>query len=276
MGTTNQAGNNRSNHSILPLLRTQQFYWYLGHVLTLVFFVLNFFSRSLRVYRLCLLAILLSYFIVIRQIFFKGQAKKTLKSISDPGFRYQLLKDENVQYLILALVFFASSFIVGQVTGGLYSFAIFSLFHSLSYFQTNIVSGLPIGASRKNSISSAITRFTTGYNKQALFIAANSETIMLSGVFISIPLSAFRIFRNPLYVLVNVFLFATIVVFLKLRYDSNQYTQAVFNQWDTKINQLLMHPSAPPSLKYTYSTTFKGLLKRYIEPIKIQKNIKKT
>lgn len=62
---------------ILRLAKTQQFYWFLGHVFAIIFFsfyqVLLIFSatKSLKYYKFTLLSILVTYVIVIKQIYLR-------------------------------------------------------------------------------------------------------------------------------------------------------------------------------------------------------------
>lgn len=265
--------------TVTELSRTIQFYWFVGHVLSLVFFawsrVLGFFSKtkSLRYYQLTLLCVVFTYGIVIKQIHFKSGG---LAGIKRKNFGV-LLKDENVQYLGLAITFLLSSVIIGEVSGGLYSIQIFSVFHVLSYFQNYILSSLPISISAQQVISTRINYFTSNFNQQALAVAANLELFMPLGFILLIPTLIFKLFRNPLYVFVTLQVFAYIVVFIKLRYNDNKYTQAVVQQLDYKILSFVNHPrlQAYP-LAQIYEQTVKGLIRQYLGPILINPTTKKT
>ncbi|CAK7909296.1 pore membrane protein of 33 kDa [[Candida] anglica] len=265
-------------NTIVPLLKTQQFYWYVGHVSVLFSFVMytvkSFFSSSLFYYKLTLLSVLLTYTIVLRQVHFK-----TLDSIKSPTFKQNLLKDENFHYFWLALTFFLVSGSVGAVSGALYSFTIFSLFHALTYFQNNILGALPTSLSQQQAINSRINTFTTSYNEPALMVAANAELLLLSSFVFTIPFTPFRLFRAPVAAIANLWLFATVVVFLKLRYDSNKYTRTVVDSWDLRISQFLYSPQSqiiPQGVKDAYLVHFKGALQKYLGPITFSKTVAPT
>lgn len=250
--------------TILPLTRTLQFYWFLGHVLSVFCFLLSllfgvFSSRkSLTYYRLTLFFELVSYSIVAKQVHFKTRTFN----------RGHVLKDENVQYLIFAVVLLMSSFIVGPLSGSLYSYAIFSFFHSLTYFQSNLLEALPLSLGSQSAISTRISFITTNYNQQALFFASAGEVMILSSFLWSVPGLIFQIFSHPLVVAVKLLTFVATVVFVKLRYNDSQFTKAVVQQFDQRIGAFLTHPAVPSNISRLYNVTFKDFVNRYISPIK--------
>lgn len=228
------------------LLRTQQFYWFLGHVLAVLFFVLNFVTgffrprSSLRYYQFALLSIILTYLIVIRQVHFKS------------GFKFstinaRLLRDENVQYLTLAIVLYGSSFVIGQTQASLYSFVIFSVFHVSTYFQNHLLSVFLPSIGAQQRVNSLITQFTHKFNQPALFLAANAEIMMLLFAGFQLAISSlFLLFRwNFVYVGVQGFVFGVVVAFNKLRYDGNQYTKTVVDLMDARANQFVAQVNNP-------------------------------
>lgn len=260
--------------TIATLALSQQFYWFVGHVLEIIFFIFNmiisFFSRSAKYYNCALVTVLFTYGIVIKQIHFKNSGIIGITKIaSDKDLRARLVRDDNVQYFLLALVFLLSSGAIGGVAGGLYSFTIFSIFHVLTYFQANLLGSLPLNKLQQQKVNGRINHFTTTYNQQALLMAANAEFLLLSGFIFTIPLMFVQIFRIPVFVIVNTFVFVSIVVFLKLRYISNRYTQEIISLWDMKINQILLSGKLPPSLGELYNIKFKGLVQRLTDPIKL-------
>lgn len=227
---------------LIRLAQTQQFYWFVGHVLAFLFFVVHTFTLffrprlALRYYRFSLVAILLTYLIVIKQVHLK-------KGITSK----RLVRDENVQYFTLAFIFYVASFQIGVINLTLYSFAIFSLFHILGYFQNNL---LPIAfpdLAMQQRVSSAISHFSTTYNQPALFVAANAEMILAILLAFQIPVALLMVvFRGRLLdLLVKVFVFVAVVVFNKLRFDANQYTKAVVTQFDDRIREFVVKLSNP-------------------------------
>lgn len=256
----------------IQLSKTLQFYWFIGHVLSISFFILtttfSFFSkkRSLYYYKLTLVFVIITYSIVLKQIYFKNTKLASLKK----KLTINLLKDENVQYLLLAVTLLISSFKIGSISGGLYSFEIFSIFHVLSYFQNHILSSLSLSISTQQSINSKINFFTSNYNQQALYIAANSELFLPVGFLLQMPFLLFTVFRDPLYVAIYVLVFILVVVFVKLRYNDNKFSQSIVAQWDAKAEQIVNHPQLQAyQLGPFYKEKVKGLLNTYLGPIKI-------
>ncbi|CUM56419.1 uncharacterized protein AC631_04445 [Debaryomyces fabryi] len=257
--------------TIATLALSKQFYWFVGHALEIIFFILNmissFFSRTAKFYNCALVAVLFTYGIVIKQIHFKKTGLGQV--VRDRDLRARMIRDDNVQYFLLALVFLLSSGTIGGVAGGLYSFTIFSVFHVLTYFQTNLLGSMPFNKVQQENLNAKINHFTTTYNQQALLMAANAEFLLLSGFIFTIPLMFVQIFRIPLFVIVNTSVFAAIVVFLKLRYISNRYTQEIVSQWDMKINQVLLSGKLPASLNEYYNIRLKGLIQKLTDPIQL-------
>lgn len=274
MSPTKRVDKNASSPAILPLAKSLQFYWYSGHVLSVVCFVCSFLlgffspSKSLTFYRYSLFFEFISYGIVVKQSHFNKR-----KSV-----RNQLLKDENVQYLLFATVLIMSSYVIGPLSGSLYSYVIFSFFHSIAYFQTHILEALPISLNAQAAINSRITFLTENYNQQALFFASAAEVMILSNFFWVIPGVLFLIFRNPLKTVVKLLTFAASIVFVKLRYNDSQYTKAVVQQFDMRITTLLSHPAVPQPVARFYNNTFKDFVVKYIGPVRvsISKDVKKS
>lgn len=235
--SSNPVNNRTLSQQLLSLGKTQQFYWFLGHFFTIICFVLNLvesvFSSGLKYYRFCLINIILTYIIVIKQIHFKNRS--SIKSLT----LRTILNDENSQYLLLSIWFYLVSFKLGKVTGCLYSFAIYSVFHFLNYFQNNILHYLPLSLAVQNKVNNLINNFTSQFNQYALMLASNSEIFILMSLTLSSPLLIFKLFSKFTYIVVHVMTMAIMVIFLKLRYSSNVFTKQILDQYDLKICQTL-------------------------------------
>lgn len=251
--------------SIPLLLSTLQFYWYIGHVLSLFNFVGYLFysflstGKSTSYYRYTLFFELISYGIVIMQV----------HSNSKSFNRSRFLRDENVQYFLLALTLWASSFKIGAISGALYSYAIYSFFHSMTYFQANILERIPISLQSQAAINARITYITSNFNQQALFIASTGEVMLFPYFLMAVPNLVFKLFRDPVYVAVQLFTFLALVVFVKLRYNEIQYTQAAVQQLDLRISAVFANPMIPPQISALYNVAFKQFILRYLGPIRI-------
>lgn len=265
MAPKKQVSGRSVSQTLSHLVKSLQFYWYLGHVFSVASFTLSmvtgFFSpsRSLSYYRSTLIFELISYGIVVKQVRYKTK-KVSLE---------QLLKDENVQYLLFAIILFTSSFVIGPITGALYSYVTFSFFHSISYFQAHVLESLPISINSQASINSKISFVTTNYNQQALLFASAGEVMILTNFLWSAPGLLLLIFRKPIYSVVKVLTFVAAVVFVKLRYNDSQYTKTVVQQFDFRIASLLANPMVPVQVSTFYNVTFKNFVLKYVGPIKV-------
>lgn len=265
MPSNKQVGTKSFVLKVSSLSNGLQFYWFLGHVLSVIFFtcsfVFGFFSpsKSLSYYRFTLFFELLSYGIVIKQIHYKTrQANKN-----------QLLKDENVQYFLFAVILFASSFFIGTLTGSLYSYVIFSFFHSITYFQAHLLDTMPISIASQADINSRITFITANYNQQALILASAGEVMILSNFLWTVPGLLLLIYTQPFYFVVKLLTFASAVIFVKLRYNDSQYTKTVVQQFDMRVCTFLSNPAIPQQISRLYNVTFKDLVVKYVGPIKV-------
>ncbi|KAG1089984.1 hypothetical protein G6F42_019823 [Rhizopus arrhizus] len=97
---------------VLSLVKTLQFAWFSGHVLTLLGTVLYaitvaLFRANTYFYKLAYFGALLSYGVVIYKSHGKPQP--------NANYARKLVMDENAQYLLLALFWFFSAPITGNV-----------------------------------------------------------------------------------------------------------------------------------------------------------------
>ncbi|ODV79106.1 uncharacterized protein CANTADRAFT_51191 [Suhomyces tanzawaensis NRRL Y-17324] len=264
------------SQQLIALAKTQQFYWFLGHVLAFINFGIQAVlfiwpSASLKHYRFTLLSILITYVIVIKQIYFK---RLSLSSVS----LTRLARDENVHYFVLALTFYVASFKIGVIAGSLYLFIIFAVFHILTYFQNNLLAVLVPSIAAQQQINTQINNFTLKFNQQALVLAANAEVILavLSG-FQLIPAFLFQLLwsRQVVYFATKVVVFGVVLVFVKFRYDANPYTKAVVDQFDARINAFVFGLN-DQRLVAVYTKLKQDAL-RFLAPIKVPKEeIKKN
>ena len=254
---------------LITLAKTQQFYWFLGHVFAVLFFLLSTITgfwnprSSITYYRFTLLSIIITYIIVIKQLYFR---KSVVISI-------RLLRDENVQYLSLAVVFYLTSFKIGIIGGSLYSFIIFAIFHILNYFQNHLLPiVLPSSIAAQQKLNSMINRFTQTYNQPALVAASNAEImcLLLCG-FQLIPtvLINLLIKWDIITTLFRFVVFGVVLAFNKFRYDANQYTKAVIDQFDMKAKQLLSTRLLAYLPKYEQLKSF--VIGKYISKIQLPK-----
>ncbi|CAK9438535.1 uncharacterized protein LODBEIA_P27590 [Lodderomyces beijingensis] len=261
---------------LTALAQTQQFYWFLGHLFGILFSVLSlvtgvfYKNTSLKYFRFALLSIISTYFIIIRQVYFKNG----LKEIIVP----RLARDENVQYVVLALVLLTSTFVTGdQVAAGLYSYDIFAVFHVLNYFRNHLLEVLIPSLQAQQKISSQINAFTQRFNQPALYVASAIEVslVVTSGFeLIILPFAVLLRWRSISYAVAKLVVFLSVVVFNKLRYDGSQYTRAIVSELDknqvnfvTRLNN--------PKVTQLYNNV-KGQIVHILKSIQLPKDVKKT
>lgn len=256
---------------LLALVKTQQFYWFVGHLLALsafaIFQICSFIrpSSAVKYFRYSLISIIATYVIVI---------------VNSPGTRtflpVRLLRDENVCYLALAVALWTYSFVLGPMPGSLYSFAIFSFFHAVRYFNANLVTIVVPGVPAQQHITLSLNAFLAQYHEMALLLAANAEIILTVMTVVQLPMVVvFRLFKGDFStVLINASFAAVLVVFTKLRYDSNVHTQAIIHAFDARILQFLFQLNSPV-LSAIYNNVVKGMLIKYVSLIKLPKESSK-
>lgn len=247
---------------VRQLAATSQFYWYISHVSAIWFMTWavigsmtagNRSPRAIGNYQWSIGSIIVTYLIVIRQTY-KGQSISVL--FSQPT---KLVRDENIQYLVLAILLrlFSSPVYGGVNTITLQPFCIFAMFHSLQYFRNNLLPFISvIEPSTRQQVSSKITSFVKNYHETCLTIAANMELLVgLSYSFELLRMLLFFQLLQPSYFVQNlktVVLWAAYIVFNKFRYEENRYTQGLVNNYDTKLCQVLYNDRLPAPLRNAF------------------------
>lgn len=238
--------------AIDELFKTQQFYWFLGHLFTIIFFTCSVLTGvvdhriSLRYYQYSLVSIIISYLLMIAQIYPKS-------GIMFMKLKHTSIKDYNIQYFLLALVLYWSSFKIGQIRSGLYSYVIYSGLHVIIYCQKHIAPIFITKIKDKERFDSIIGRIISAINLPILFIAAIGEIVTLF-------LAIFQFLTSLVFLLINwdwkfvginLFVVVVFVVFVKLRFDDNHCTNTVINLIDTRIDDIVNQIN-DPQLLYIY------------------------
>ncbi|KAI8986010.1 hypothetical protein BDB01DRAFT_834788 [Pilobolus umbonatus] len=240
----------------LALVKTLQFVWFSGHILTLLgsilylLTVLLFRSNTL-LYKVAYLGAILSYGVVIYKTHGYPQA--------NPNYARKLLMDENAQYLLLAVFWFFSS----PITVTLIPFFTFSSFHALGYIRTNIINTLfprpaNSGASWQAKTQQQIKSWTDKYYSVAMRLVAQSEVTI-----ISVRLF-FGLFR---FQILPIFFFAQ---FLRFRYHLSAYIRQTFADLRIKCDTLLLPPTADPRIPEIVPKVYtiaKGMIIKFADSI---------
>lgn len=252
--TTQNDNNLTLKEKLLILANTMQFAWFIGHVLTLLFgsiYFLTYRSTNSKLnyssYKLMYLSIIESFGIILYQSY----KSKNLK-IDKP---LELLKNDNIQYISIAICLFA---FIPIITISSFPFLLFSTFHSLTYLKSSLLPILPFNSQK---ICNQITNFIKKYN----IISMQYSSIIELLTFIYILLNGL-IWRKGYWI-------STIFygLFIKLRFDTSKYTRDTLKIWEVNLDGLLSSTSIPSQIKQGWFT-FKSLLKKYFSTPLVQLN----
>ncbi|ODV60129.1 uncharacterized protein ASCRUDRAFT_36456, partial [Ascoidea rubescens DSM 1968] len=258
--------------------KTAQFYWYLGHLMEVFsmvsFTVSNFLpspisSTSKFFYTLSIFSIILTYSIVILKTYPLGFVKTLF---SNP---LKIINDNNVQYLLLSIFFYLNFKIQSLIQGSLYPFTIYSVFHSLNYFRDLILPILPlINTNLKTNINTKINYLIKNYYETSLTIAANSELIIIFQLVMDIikKFVILFIYRNTLLIseIFKLFFITSFyLIFIKIRYNQNNYMKNVVNTYDYKINVFLSSNQRIPSFIQNFWYSIRHMIIFYLSPISL-------
>ncbi|CCF57743.1 hypothetical protein KAFR_0D00960 [Kazachstania africana CBS 2517] len=226
-------------------IRQPQFYWFLGHLLTVYHFIrfhLSLFSISSQKYhyKMILANISITYAIVLYQFYKSGQ----LKLNSWENFRKNLKTLDNLQYFSMLTILLLCSLFNDSViiNGSTYSVVIFSLFHCLNYFKENLLPFLPIQVLLKNVINERINNFIIHYNEQFLTIAQLFEIICcLRTGLINLPINLIKlvITRNFQISIAKIIANLSYIWFFKLRFIQNKQIPVILNGVVSRIDGYL-------------------------------------
>ncbi|CCK72650.1 Per33p KNAG_0L00270 [Huiozyma naganishii CBS 8797] len=223
----------RSGRTVAPLgailrsrIRQPQFYWFLGHFLTLYhcarFHLAIFSVQSQRLhYGWILFYVTATYGIVLYQFYKSGQLQWSTLSEN-------LAQMDNLQYFLVfsvLLTLFLISKGHAMLSNATYSPAIFALFHSLNYFKENLLPFLPLRQHMKSGANQIITVFISRYNGPFLVMAQVFEIVCAVRC---------AVLKLPLAVLsLRLYSVATALAYLKffqLRYKQNSTLRKLFDE----------------------------------------------
>jgi len=222
---------------------TQHYLWAAGHfvllasALKIFISVVTFGSPSSWWYKLSFTGALLSYAIV---------CQKGLGPIQpNIAFVRRALLDENVQYFGLAIFWWTSK----PVTVALLPYAIFSLFHALTFTRTTLMPmfmppGPPAtagGAPTPPPLAKKLQVWVKANYDRAMSIVAYTEIL----IFVRVLLGAIT-FQNSLLTPV---IYAH---FLRQRYYQSAFTRHALGTTDKKIDELIKRPGVPPVASTVY------------------------
>ncbi|KAI9316758.1 hypothetical protein BX666DRAFT_1946650 [Dichotomocladium elegans] len=239
----------------LALVKTLQFAWFAGHVLTLLGSAFHFLSvvtlrSASKPYSIAFLGAIVSYGVVI----YKTHGVPKLNA----AYAQRLVMDENIQYFLLALYWFFSY----PITVALLPYATFSTFHALGYFRSNIIPTVfpappSSGASSSNAPTSwqvktqqQIKGWTDKNYESAMRFVAQIEVVGIMG---RLLLGIFKL------QIMAIFLYAQ---FLRFRYHLSPYTRQAFSSLKHTLDHYSADPRVPPAVRQVYLTV-QGMVTRF-------------
>ncbi|EXJ70989.1 uncharacterized protein A1O5_05982 [Cladophialophora psammophila CBS 110553] len=253
---------------------TLQFAWFCGHFTLLLsviryglsYLTFNYYSRWAQVtYRLAFISAVATYGIVV----FKAYRARVKPGAKIGSTIYLLLSDENVQYLLISLVWLFAR----QVPLALLPFTVYSVFHVATYTRTIIIptfhppkvapSATPTSPSApkpQSPLATSIGRFVKEYYDGSMMLVAWLEILL----WVRLLLSALT-FSKGSWILLGIY-----AVFLRARYSQSQFVQGAFTQMGARIDQQVQNPNAPPVVRQGWETV-KGLLRQTVEATDMRK-----
>lgn len=187
-------------------------------------------------YREAYVAIIVTFAIILQKTY---RAK--------PASAPELLRDDNVHYLMVAVLWLFSK----PFFGTLPPFIIFSLFHVLTYVRSFLLPALGHGA--QSPLSANIGSFVNTYNDRFMMLAAHCEFLLFLKIFLN-----FLTFRKG-----TLIPFLVYFVFIKLRFDSSIFTRSAVKTYEVRVDGIVSNPSCPVAVKNAW-LSFKHTLSSYL------------
>lgn len=214
-------------------VRTLQFAWFVGHVITLIsvfFYGLTYLKIGAGCYKfwyqLALLGIIESFGILIFQFVQKSGLNISL-----------LLNDDNTQYFVLA------SFLLllrPYVLVILLPFALFSLFHVLAYTNGYL---LPIFSLEDHAVAKMINNFVSTNNTKSIQLASIFE--IYTYAWLVVRVLAFRKRSLTPFLLYS--------IFIKIRFERSVFTRNYVKSIEVHVDSLVNQYAAQvPAIKNSW------------------------
>jgi hypothetical protein len=254
---------------LAALAQTLQFAWFAGHVTLLLatmryslsYITFNFSSKFATFsYRLAFLSACVTYGIVVYK------AYRARMRTGKQGGILSLATDENVQYLLMALVWLFSRQIPLAVT----PFAVYSVFHVATYVRSNLLptiqpppASAPAGSKPQASgASEAIGRFVKEYYDGSMTLVALLEIALWFRV-----VGSALLFQKGSWILLAVY-----TVFFRARVAQSSFVQEAIHQVTARIDAQLANQSTPPAARNAWGT-FKGVVRQAADATDIRKYV---
>jgi hypothetical protein len=235
----------------LALAKTLQFGWFIGHLVLILtttrYFLswiwMNYYSRMAQFsYRTSFIAAAVTYGIVV----YKTQRARAKTGNKAPNGAIGLLSDENVQYLLMALVWLFSP----QFPLALLPYSVYSVFHVATYSRANLIPTLmpvaqPAGAEGRRATSPLADRigvFVKDYYDASMSVVSGLEValwvrLLLAAIF----------FQRRSWILITLY-----TAFLRARYAQSTHVQNSFSNLGARVDSLVGAQGTPPAARQVW------------------------
>jgi len=216
-------------------------------------------------YRLAFLSAVATYGIVV----FKAYRARVKPGANPASTALMLLSDENVQYLLISLVWLYSR----QIPLALLPFTVYSVFHVATYTRTNLIPVFqppkqaagttptsPGGAKSQSPLANTIGKFVKDYYDASMTLVAGLEI----GLWARLLLSAFT-FTKGAWILLGIY-----TIFLRARYQQSHFVQSAFGQFGARVDQQVQNPNIPPAVRQGWET-IKGISRKAVDATDLRK-----
>ncbi|KAJ4314016.1 Transmembrane nucleoporin [Fusarium piperis] len=245
---------------LIALAKTLQFAWFVGHM-TLILTTIRYGFSWLRMnyysgmaqfsYRTAFIAAAATYGIVVYKTL-RARAKTGARPAPGP---LALLSDENIQYLIMALVWLFTP----QYPLALLPYSIYSVFHVATYTRANLIPTLLAPKSDQPSeggsspsrrpvvnspLADQIGAFVKEYYDASMSIVSSLEILLWFRILLSAIL-----FQRRSWILIVLY-----TAFLRARYTQSSHVQNSFAQLSTRVDSLVASQGTPPAARQAWQT----------------------
>lgn len=229
-GNSSPSSATPNKKDLAATVKTLQFAWYVGHVVTVVstlFYLLTYvkvFPRAYKFwYSLALLGVIESFGVLLFQ------------TVKKHGFNApKLLSEDNAQYLFLGVLLFIAP---PYVLLTLLVFFLFSTFHVLSYTKHFVLPALDIPET--HPLSKRIGDFVAANNNKSIQLAALLEVVTEAWLFVRVVT-----FRKR-----SLTPFLAYSLFIKLRYEKSAFTRNYFKQAEIRVESFVNSLGNPAVLE---------------------------
>ncbi|KAJ9623492.1 Transmembrane nucleoporin [Taxawa tesnikishii (nom. ined.)] len=243
---------------LLQLAQTLQFGWFAGHVTLLLmtfryalsYITFNYNSRWARFsYRTAFIAAAVTYGIVVFKSFRARQ-----RSGKGHGGALAIAGDENVQYLIMALVWLFSR----QTPLAILPFAVYSIFHVATYTRSNLLptlqpqqSSAPGEKPKPSALADTIGRFVKEYYDTSMTVVAVLEIALWFRL-----LGSAVLFQKGSWILILLY-----TVFLRARFHQSTFVQGATNHLVARGDAIANRQDMPPAVRQGWDAVKNGVRK---------------